>query len=1090
MEVIDSNSGYFALESKAGCLRITGAGFLLRHPNKLLIMKENVKPGFAPGLIKLLLTVFLFCFVSIANAQTITGTVSDESGNKLSGISVSVKGTSTGTTTDATGQYRVNAGSQSVLVFSSIGFNTMEVSVGGRSEVNIVLPKTEQSLEEVVITALGITKQARGLGYSTTNVKAEELTVNRTPNVMNALQGKVAGVNISSLGTGPGGTSKIRIRGQSSISGQNNPLIVINGVPIDNTNFNGSTNGVTGGGVTSDGGDGLSSINPDDIENMTILKGAPAAALYGSRAKDGVIMITTKTKGKGKGIGVSYNVNYTTESPLDYTDYQKEYGQGEGGLRPTTLNPTSGVWSFGEKIAAGMTHILYNNLTVPYVAQNSRIKEFYRNGQNITNTVTLSSSGENGGIHLSLNNTDNKGIVPNNSFNRKGLNLGFSYNLSEKFSFTGSVNYTKEDNKNPPNIAQQDNTIPTTLMSLSNTIPLKVLDENKYNPATGNEYIYSRFMNRTNPYWILAEQFHNIKRDRIFGNVAVKYNILSWLSVQGRFGQDYWSRDEEVNNFPTGQASRAPAVAGFVNGIFTQESRRSRESNLDFLVSANRSFGDFDINLTGGGNQLRRQLDVNSVQVTDFVVRGLYTVQNGRAKDPVYSLFEQGVNSLYSSGEVSWNRMLYVNGTVRNDWFSTLSAANRSILYPSVSGAFVFSEVLKKIGWLNFGKLRVGYAEVGSDGDVAPFSDQLFYSISANSITNPSGTQVSVGGSGTTVPNANLKPSRVAETEIGLELRMLNNRVTLDVAAYRKITTDQIVNVQISDASGFLNTRINSGQSRNLGFEVLLNLVPFKSKTFSWDFTANTAYNKTKVLSILTNTPGERITIGTHVFNGEVRHVVGQEMGQIAGFGYRLDATKGNQRIFQADGRPLRTTDLVLFGSALPKWTGGFLNAFNFKGISLSVFIDYKLGGKMLSGTNFNAIRHGLHQMTLEGRVGGVVGKGVNQSGVTNAVATPVQQYWEHLRSQAIIESVVYNAGYWKLRQISLGYDFTKFIPSKWPIKGVKLDFVANNVFIIKKWVDNIDPETFGFGSDNQVGLESPGLPTTRGLGLNLNIKF
>ncbi|MBL7743745.1 MAG: SusC/RagA family TonB-linked outer membrane protein [Chitinophagaceae bacterium] len=1049
-------------------------------------MKENLKPGYSPGSIKLLLTLLIFFFSIVAHAQTVTGTVTDESGKKLAAVSVTVKGTTTGTKTDASGQYTITAVSNATLLFSSVGYTSLEIQVGGRAVVDAILSTNAQSLETVVITALGISKQARGLGYATTNVKADELTINRTPNVMNALQGKVAGVNISSLGTGPGGTSKIRIRGQSSISGQNNPLIVINGVPVDNTNFNDNTISVKGGGVYADGGDGLSSINPDDIESMTILKGAPAAALYGSRAKDGVIMITTKTKGKGRGIGVSYNLNYTNDSPLDFTDYQKEYGQGEGGVRPTTPNPTSGQWSFGEKIQPGMTHILFNNLTVPYVAQGSRIKEFYRNGQNLTNTVTLSTSGEKGGLYLSLTNADNKGIMPNNTFNRKGMNLGFSYNLSEKLSFTGNVNYTRENNKNPPNIANQDNSIPTTIMALANTMPLKVLEENKYN-AAGNEYIYSRFMNRTNPYWVLAEQFHNIRRDRIFGNVAVKYNLLSWLFAQGRFGQDYWSRDEDVNNFPTGHASR-PLVAGFANGVYTQESRRFRETNLDFLVSANKQFGRFDVTLTGGGNQMRRRSDINNVVVTDFFVRGLYTVQNGRSKDPVYTLTEQGVNSLYSSGEVSWKRMLYLNGTVRNDWFSTLSPENRSILYPSVSGSYVFSENLKSLSWLSFGKLRIGYAEVGSDGDVQPYSDQLFYTINANLINNPSATPVPVGTSGTSVPNPNLKPSRVSETEIGLELKMFKSRVNLDVAVYKKLTKDQIVQVQISDASGFLNTRINSGESQNQGWEALLNIVAVQKKSFTWEFTANTSYNKTKVLSILTNKPGERITIGTHVFNGEVRHVVGQEMGQIAGYGYNRTA-KG-ERIFQTNGLPQRTPDFVLFGSALPKWTGGFLNAFNYKGISLSVFIDYKLGNKVLSGTNFNAVRHGLHKMTLEGRTTGVTGVGVNPSGGTNTAVAPVQTYWEHLRSQQIIEPVIYNGGYWKLRQLSIGYDLTKFVPAKWPVKGVKLDLVANNVLILKKWIDNIDPETFGFGSDNQVGLESPGLPSTRGIGLNLNIKF
>ena len=1057
----------------------------------LAIMKKEFHLAARPVMRRIFFALSLLLFFTLQTfSQTLTGKVTDTDGKPITDVSVLKKGTRNGTYTNNAGDYSITGASNAVIVFTSVGFISQEIDVAGRSSLDVAMAVDNSNMSEVVVTALGIKKQSRGLGYSTTNVNTEQLSVNRTSNPINTLQGRVAGLNVSSLSTGPGGSSKIRIRGQSSINGQNSPLIVINGVPIDNTNFNGQTNGVKGGGVTSDGGDGLSSINPDDIESMSVLKGAPAAALYGSRAKDGVIMITTKTRAKGNGIGVSYNMNYTTDTPLDFTDYQKEYGQGENGVRPTAPNPTSGEWSFGEKISGGMTHTLFNTTGIPYVAQGSRIKEFYRTGKNFANTITLSSGSDKGGIYLSLAGVTNDGILSNNTFNRKGINLGFTQNISKKFSFQGNVNYTNEKNTNPPNIANQDNSIPTTLMALANTMPLSVLNNNKYDPATGNEYIFSRFRNRTNPYWVMAEQFQNIRRDRIFGNISAKYNILPWLYVQGRFGQDYSSRDEDVNNFPTGQASRAATIPGFVNGIFTQESRRFRETNMDFLVVANKNFKDFEVTLSGGGNKMERQLDINNVQVTDFVVRGLYTVQNGRAKDPVYSLIQQGVNSLYGSGEVSWKKTFYLNATVRNDWFSTLSPANRSILYPSVSGSYVFSEHLKS-KWLNFGKLRLGYAEVGSDGDVTPFSDQLFYAVNANTINNPSGSAVSLGSiNGSIVPNANLKPSRVSETELGLDLRMFNNRVNFDFAIYSKITNDQIVGVQISDASGFTNTRINSGKSSNNGFEVLLSLVPIKKKNFTWEFTANTAYNKTKVLSIITNKPGERITVGNHVFNGELRYVVGQEIGQIAGYGYATDAKNGNQRIFQANGLPLRTADLVLFGSALPKWTGGFLNSFNYKNVILSVFIDYKLGNKMLSGTNFNAIRHGLHMNTLEGRVGGVIGQGVNQSGTPNTVATPVQTYWEHLRTQQIIESVVYNGGYWKLRQISLGYDFTKLIPAKWPIKGIKLDLVANNVLMIKKWVDNIDPESFGFGSDNQAGLESAGMPTTRGVGLNLNVKF
>lgn len=1033
----------------------------------------------------LLLFLTLFCFSSVIG-QTITGTVKDEAGTLLSSVSVTVKGTSTVTVTNAEGVFSINAPATATLIFSSVGYATMEVPLAGRTSVDISLMTDAQSMDAVVITALGISKQSRGLGYAVSNVNADELTVNRSPNVMNALQGKVAGVNISAMGTGPGGTSKIRIRGQSSIGGQNNPLIVINGVPIDNTNFSDNAVSVKGGGSYADGGDGLSSINPDDIESMTVLKGAPAAALYGSRAQNGVIMITTKTKGKERGIGVTYNLNYTNDTPLDFTDYQMEYGQGEGGVRPTSPNPTSGQWSFGERFQPGMTQVLYNNLELPYVPQGSRIKEFYRNAQNISNTVSMSATGEKGGLHLSLNNTSNLGIVPNNRFNRKTMNLGFNYNLSEKFSFAGNVNYSREYNRNPPNIANQDNSIPTTLMALANSMPLSVMDANKYD-ANGDEYVYSRFRNRTNPYWVLAEQFHNIKRDRVFGNISAKYDITDWLYAQLRFGQDYWSRDEDLNNFPTGHASRA-LVTGYYNGVYTQESRRFRETNLDFLIAANKQFGDIGMTITAGGNQMRRRADINNVVVTDFFIRDLYTVQNGRAKDPVYSLIEQGVNSLYGSAELSWKRTFYLNGTVRNDWFSTLNPNRMSILYPSVSGSYVFSETLGKSSWLNFGKIRLGYAEVGSDGAVGPYSNQLFYGVNAILINNPLGVPVPLATSGTSIPNTDLRPSRVAETEIGLELKMFDSRVNVDLAAYRKITSDQIVSSQVSDGSGYLNTLINSGRSRNLGFEALVSVGIIEKTNFNWNFTANASYNKTKVLSILSDEPGERITIATHPFNGEVRHVVGQEMGQIAGFGYNTN-DKG-ERIFLDNGLPQRTPDLILFGSALPKWTGGFTNSFEYKGIRLSVLVDFKLGNKMLSGTNFNAVRHGLHKMTLEGREGGFTGDGVNQSGGVNTAVAPVQTYWEHLRSQALVESVVYNGGYWKLRQITLGYDFTKFVPASWPFKAVKLDLVANNVLILKKWVDNIDPESFGFASDNQVGMESPGLPTTRAIGLNLNIKF
>ncbi|KPM48263.1 SusC/RagA family TonB-linked outer membrane protein [Jiulongibacter sediminis] len=1039
----------------------------------------------------ILLGIMLLGFSSIA--QQISGTVrAAKDSSPLPGVTVLVKGTTQGTSTDANGQYTLNANSGSTLVFSFVGFVSQETQIGNRSTINISLEEDSQSLEEVVVTALGIKKDAKKLGYATSTVNSEALTENRQPNFMNALQGKVAGVNVQSLGTGPGGSSKIRIRGQSSISGQNSPLIVINGVPIDNTNFGtnqnnqGSDNsiGVRGGGVFSDGGDGLSSVNPDDIESMTILKGATAAALYGSRAKDGVIMITTKTKGEGKGIGVTFNTNYTNEQPLDFTDYQYEYGQGENGVRPTSANPTSGQWSFGEKFEPGMTQVLFDGVTVPYEPIRNRYDIFYRNGQNWTNTLSLSGADAKGGFNLSISNLDSKGIVPNNSFNRKTINLGVAYDLSKKFNVSANINYSNEYNKNPPNIANQDNSIPTSVAIMANSMPWDLLDEKKYD-ANGNEFVYSRFRNRTNPYFTLAEQFRNVRRDRIFGNIALKYNLTDWMFVQARVGQDYWSRDDDYNNFPTGQASRGPAPAGFVNGVYTQESRRFRELNKDILISASREFGDIGLDVNLGGNQMYRRSDLNSAQVTDFVVRDLYTIANGRVKDPFYALSERAVNSVYGAAELSYKGFLFVNGTARNDWFSTLSPANRSILYPSVSGSFVFSQAMNSApSWLSFGKLRLAYAEVGSDTDVSPYSNALFYGINAN-LFNGQPVGSSQGG---TVPNANLKPMRVAEKEAGLELKLFQNRVGLDFAVYEKLTSDQIVSAQISDASGFTTTLINSGESQTRGAEWLLSINPVRTADFRWDITFNGTYNKTKLLSLLTDTPGERITTGTHVFNGELRQVVGEELGQLYGFGFRRDDQ--GRMIFGANGIPLRTPDLISFGSALPNWIGGINNALNYKGVSVSALIDFKLGGNMMSGTNFNLTRHGLHKQTLPGRDTGVIGEGVNESGEPNTVAAESQRYWEVIRSQALVEPIIYNAGFWKLRQITAGYDFTKHIPENVPINSVKLSIVANNVAMLKKWVPNIDPDSFGYTSDNIVGLESTGVPTTRSLGFNLNVKF
>lgn len=1022
--------------------------------------------------------------------KTVNGQVTDAEGTVLQGVSVTVKGSSAGTTTDAQGKYRISAPDNGMLVFTFVGFETREIPVSSEELARVRMERSTLKLNEVIVTALGIRREAKSLGYATSTVAPEQVTVNRTSNFMNALQGKIAGVNISSLGSGPAGTSKIRIRGQSSFGGNNSPLIVVNGVPIDKTNYAARGDvSARGSNRTSDGGDTFSSIDPDNIESMTVLKGAAASALYGSRAKDGVIMITTKTRGRGTGLGVEYNINYNRDTPLDYTDYQYEYGQGENGVRPTAPNPTSGQWSFGEKFKPGLTQILFDGVEVPYVPQYNQITRFYRKANTLTNTISVSSGGEFGGFNLSLSNMTAQAVLPGSDFSRKNMDLGFTQTMAKKLTVSGNISYSHERRTNPPNIGEQDYS-PVVLFCMANSMPMDLLRKYAFD-KNGDEFPWSRFTNRTNPYFALS-RFDNTTRDRVFGNITARYDFASWLYLQGRVGQDYYTRSQEYN-LPTGSQRQPAPPPGFVNGEYVQDVRRFREVNTDFLLGSKHAFGNIGIDVNAGGNIMYRRLDRNNTLVNDFYTRGKYTLGNGRLLSPIYEITEQQVNSLYAAAELSYKGFLYLNGTARNDWFSTLSSQNRSILYPSVTGSFVFSEALKNSlpAWISFGKIRAAYAEVGSDGDVNPYSNNLFYAINLSQFPNPSGTGQPIANiTASTVPNPNLRPMRVSEKEIGLEMKLFQNRLSFEVSYYDKLSFDQILAAQTSDASGYLAQLINVGKSQNRGVEMLVAGSPVSTKSFTWNVVFNAAYNTSKVLSLGKNISDSTITVGTGEFTGELRQVIGKPIGQLYGYGYLRDE-QGRQVFDAGNGRPLRSAAQIPFGSAVPVWTGGVTNSVDYRGLRLSFLIDFKLGNKMISGTNFNAWREGLHKGTLVGRAEGyVIGNGVNPNKQVNTTKSGVQAFYETVRSQNIAEEFVYNAGLWQLRQVTLGYDFTKWAKAVKFIKGLRLNAVANNVAVLKKWVPNIHPEQFGFPSDNLVGLEATGLPVTRSIGFNMNIKF
>ncbi len=1013
--------------------------------------------------------------------RNITGKVLDEKGQPLPGVSVVVKGSKAGTSTNTEGTFQLSIpDGDGILVFSYVGYSAEEVAIGSRSSFEISMKPDVRNLEMVVVTALGIKRDAKKLGYSTATVNTEEITTTRTTNLGNSLQGKVAGLNVSPPASGPGGSTKIRIRGQSSFGGNNSPLIIVNGIPINNSSISagGSAGNGTGNptGGSSDSGDGLQSINQDDIESMTVLKGAAAAALYGFRAKDGAIIITTKSGSKSTGIGVELNSNFQAQQALDYTDFQYVYGQGEFGKRPTSVAEaqSSGVFAFGEKMDGKLTP-QFDGSMQPYSPNKDRIKNFYRTGTSFTNSVALSGGNDKGNFRLSFANTDANAIVPNSDYHKKIMNLGLNYKFTDKLSVQLNANYSNEFNHNPPQIGLQDMNANTTIYTLATSINSDWLQNRK--DANGNEMPLSRFTNRNNPYWVALDRFENVNRDRIFGNTSIRYDFTKWLFVQGRLGQDYYTRPYNYNR-PTGTRSIGAVTTGF-NGYYYQDIATFRERNLDVLIGANKTFGDFGIDITLGGNQMLQINDNVNTAVTNFYVRDLYTIANGQVKNPNYSYGKKKVNSIYGSAEFSYKNFLYVNVTGRNDWFSTLNPQSNHYLYPSVSGSFVFSQAFSNTPqWLNYGKLRAAYAEVGGDTD--PYSNNLYYAINANPFNG-----TALGNLPSAVsPNANLRPLKVKEVELGLEFKTFDSRLNLDMSVYRKNTVDEILNVDISNASGFSQTKVNVGKLQNKGIEFLVTIVPVKTDIITWETGFNGSYNISKVLELAAGQ--QRFDVGTGEFFGIVSHEVGKPLASLRGFDYKRDA---QGRILTVGGLP-QQGNLITFGSAIPKWVGAWVNTINVKGLKITTQVDFKSGNTILSNSNLNFLREGLSQKSLEGREGGVLLDGVNADGSPNATKVEAEQFYTSYRSTGLATPFVYNGSFIRWRTLSLGYDFSRFVKNKTFVKGLSLSANIFNVMLIKKHIENLDPEAQVSASDNLQGIETHTLPTTRSFGLNLNIKL
>ena len=1043
-------------------------------------------------------------------AQGVKGKVVDDKGETLIGVTVTEKGTSNAVVSNANGDYSITVtDGNAVLTFSYTGYTSVDVPVSGRAVVNATLTASETVLTDVVVTALGIKRESKKLGYAATTANVDELTQNRTPNVMSSLEGKVAGLNISPPAAGPGSSTRIRLRGQAAFTGggaSNSPLIVVNGLPMDQgANEVGPNN-------TTDRGDALQQINQDDIETMTVLKGSTAAALYGSRAANGAILIVTKSGAKNTKFGVEFTSGFAADQVLDYNRYQQVYGMGvwdntlKTGIKPTTVGQAiaGGGQTWGAK-HDGSPAMFFDGVTRPYTYAANRIKDYYRTGTAFTNTIALSGGNAATSFRVSFSEQDAKGISPVNDYHKKIFNVGLNSKITEKLNLSFNLNYTNEVNNNPPQVGFQGQGAPNFLYRINTTTPLEAFRDHAVDPGTGSELVSSAFQTTLlNPYFSNPRQFLVRNADRFLSTTTARYDFFKFLYLQARVAFDYNVAFNE-GNVPHGvgsanlfQNGTGPAF----NGSYNVSQSKARNMNYDFLLGTNNhKFGDFSAELTLGGNiRDDRNNNLRATTANGLIAQGVYSIENGVQKNINFDFGRSQVNSLYAIADFGYKSFLYLTVTDRVDYFSVLTplpstVANpkNSFNYPSVSGSFVFSELLPNLSWLNYGKIRASYAQTGSASGINPFSSQLAYTSSQNPFT-ANGVSYYTGSFGAGYPNAFIEPFGVTEKEIGIEIRTLGSRLNFDIAAYDKRTDRQILPAPLSNTTGFTSTNINLGKLQNKGLEFLIEGTPIKSSHFTWNSSFNTSYNESRVLQLANSTDQlvQAFNLNGNEFLGKLMYKVGMAMNQLQSPTY--DRSPNGDIVLNANGSLRAGTVEKTFGQADPKWIGGWNNTFRYDRFSLLVHIDYKFGGKVFSSTALNGLRQGLTQASLVGREGGVNFPGVVQT--SPGVYTPntafynPQLFYADYRNAQIADPFVFASDFIKLRNITLSYDFSDMIKKVKFVKGLTLAASVRNVAILHKAIPDVDPEAMASTGDSRLGYEQSALPTTRTFGLNLNVKF
>ncbi|HYG20883.1 MAG TPA: SusC/RagA family TonB-linked outer membrane protein [Ohtaekwangia sp.] len=1014
--------------------------------------------------------LLLLCW-GFASAQTVTGkVVSDTDGAPIPGVSVVLKGTTVGTTTDTEGNFALDGSEvlNGTLVFSFIGFTSQEVAVQNQTVINVTLAEDITTLNEVVVTALNIEREKKALNSGVSVVSGAELTQARSNNLVNGLVGRVAGLNVTSTATGAAGSSRVVIRGNTSISGNNQPLYVVDGIPIDNQVRQSA--GEWGG---RDAGDGIQMLNPDEIESITVLKGGSAAALYGFRASNGVILITTKQGSKSKGLGIEFNSNLVFEEPLELADWQTVYGHGSLGVPPANAAAAAGLNlnSWGGLLDGSMVP-QFDGVERPYVAHKNNLKNFYNTGTNFTNALSLSGSTDKMSYNFSMSDLNNKSVVPNSTLRRNSFSLNATLKPVEKLTLNVSVRYLRERVKNRPRLSDSPGNANFTMNLLPNSIDVRTLKESMTDDF-GFEKAFNANVFVTNPYWATEMFNQHDERDRIVGVVMGKYDLTKWLYVRGKIGTDQYTRSNfEITPFGTRYVQ-----TGEIND---QSTSKFREFNGEWLVGANKEFGNINVDAFVGGNLMIQKDETMKWWGNTFFGPGFYHITNLQNKNNDFSVLEKKVTSVFGSVELSYKRYLYLTATARNDWFSTLPRENWDILYPSVGASFVLSDAVQLPAAISFAKIFGSYAKVGGDRD--PYGLTLPYLY-----RNPHGAApvADIDNDPSTIPNANLKPYETTTLEAGFETRLLENRIGLEFSVYQKTTENDIISSQISNSTGYGSVLLNVGEVSNKGIELLLNATPLKLNNFSWDVSFNVAHNASKVVKISDDLKVFRVATAAGSRRANIDHLEGKAFGQVMAF-RPLKNEQGqyilNNGVLQSE--PTQTAH----GTGVPPVTMGLMNEFRYKGFGLSVLIDGKFGAVMYSGTNDFAKYRGAHKATLRGREEGIIEAGVDGNGVPNATSVTSQTYFQsaHLNITGLD---VYDADFIKLRQIILSYALPGNIVAKTPFQGISVSLVGRNLGILMKHVPNVDPES-SYNNTNGQGLEFFGAPTVRSYGFNVNLKL